>query len=72
MKDKKSKVKADEATNLLTCSDPKVLVTQHKIYLFFLHSRHDIENEFQIEGAAKDNKEDRHHGSPIRIGIGDP
>lgn len=45
---------------LLTSPDPKVLITQHKIYIFFLHSRHDVENEFQIEGAAKENKEDLH------------
>ena len=25
-----------------------------------MHSRHDVENEFQIEGAAKDTKEDLH------------
>jgi hypothetical protein len=43
---------------LLTASDPKVLITESKIFIFFLHSRHDVENEFQIEGAAKENKED--------------
>ena len=35
-----------------------MLITQSQIFIFYLHSRHDVENEFQIEGAAKDNKED--------------
>ena len=51
-------IKADETTTLLTSPDPKVLITQSQIYIFYLHSRHDVENEFQIDGAAKDNKED--------------
>lgn len=61
LKDKKNvKIKGGEATTLLTTNDPKVLITQSQVYVFFLNSRHDVENEFQIEGEAIEVKEDLH------------